>query len=127
MTGTRQTVESAWLCAAESVVPISFERMAQTPHERSAARDQMSQRGMFKRLPIPNAKPLRNPKLQFPNRTACHNCSPRMVAADVRRRISVRKTNPPHYLGGYGSSGDSCTHPWHDSMRVGTNSQMPRI
>ena len=26
-----------------------------------------------------------------------------MVAADVRRRSSVRKTLPPRYLGGYGS------------------------
>src|SRR5439155_10125494 len=54
ITGTRPTVESAWLCAAERACPIIFERMAQTPHERSATSDQSSQRGMFKEFPIPS-------------------------------------------------------------------------
>src|SRR5436190_83471 len=34
-----------------------------------------------------------------------------IVAADVRRRISARKTLPPRCLGGYGSCDDSRTHP----------------
>src|SRR5436853_5682458 len=70
ITGTRPTVESAWLCAAESALPISFERIAQTPHERSAARDHRSQRGMFGRFQISSTKLQRNPRLQSPNGTA---------------------------------------------------------
>ncbi len=31
----------------------------------------------------------------------------RMVAADVRKRILARIILPPHYVGGYGSRGDS--------------------
>src|SRR6266566_316300 len=44
-------------------------------------------------------------------RSRLRMCS-RMVAADVRRRISARKSLPPRSLGGYGSCDGSRTHPW---------------
>src|ERR1043166_4607094 len=66
ITGTRPTVESAWLWAAESASPISFERIAQTPQERSATNDQSNQRGILKgsKFQAPNAKEIPNRNFQ---------------------------------------------------------------
>src|SRR5438552_5262298 len=46
-----------------------------------------------------------------PDTAAPLRASSRMVAVDVRRRVSARKAIRPRYLGGYRSCHDSCTNP----------------
>ena len=48
ITGNEPSVESAWLCGPDSASPINFDRIAQMPHENTAAIVQMNHAGIYR-------------------------------------------------------------------------------